>query len=242
VADPARAAEALLGARLPSEPPPPSDPLLEVDAERADSMPPPPPEGDEGEGPPTAAAPPLVGSGAPGRISSGAPPRISSGAPPRISSGAPPRISSGAPPRVSSAAPESGEEVTTLAPASFSFAELWPRRERDAVLAAEGAMAAGDYRRAVEVLDGLASRAALSAVSLVGVADAGAAATAFVPLLLGVNGPRYAAFRALVRHVRGGGSPEPKQALAAYALVIDLMLTKDQIAPFASASKSGDKG
>ncbi|HEU4404938.1 MAG TPA: gliding motility protein [Polyangiaceae bacterium] len=215
-ADPVRAAEILLGARLPSEPSPPSDPLLEVDAERADGAAP-ANEGDEGEGPPTAAVPPL------------------------ISSGPPPRISSGAPPRVSSSAPESGE-MTTLAPASFSFAELWPRRERDAVLAAEGAMAAGDYRRAVELLDGLASRTTLAAVSLVGVAEAGAAATAFAPLLLGVNGPRYAAFRALVRHVRAGGSPEPKQALAAYALVVDLVLAKEHISPTAGASKPGERG
>lgn len=223
-AEPARVAEALLGASLPSEPVPPSDPLLEVDAERGHSSVPPPPsaeksdEGDEGEGPPTAAAPSLIASGVPSRISSGVP--------------------SHGP----SSVPESGEDVTTLAPASFSFAELWPRRERDAVFAAEGAMAAGDYRRAVELLDGLASRTTLAAVSLVGVADTGTAATAFAPLLLGVNGPRYAAFRALVRYVRGGGSPEPKQALAAYALVVDLVLAKEQLSPLSSASRPPERG
>ncbi|HEU4537119.1 MAG TPA: hypothetical protein VFS00_23520, partial [Polyangiaceae bacterium] len=132
------------------------------------------------------------------------------------------------PPLATSSAPE-GLDVTTLAPASFSFAGLWPRRERDAVLAAEGAMAAGDGRRAIELLDGLASRTTLAAVSLVGASDTGAAATAFAPLLLGVNGPRYAAFRAMVRQARAGLSPEPRQVLAAYALVIELAVAKEQL-------------
>jgi mutual gliding-motility protein MglA len=143
-------------------------------------------------------------------------------------------------PALGSAGPDSGD-LTTLAPASFSFAELWPRRDRDAVLAAEGAMAAGDYRRAVELLDVLASRVTLSAVSLVGASSAGAAATIFAPLLLGVSGPRYASFLALVRHVRAGGVPGPKQALAAYALVVDLMIAKEQVASNAATLKVGEK-
>jgi mutual gliding-motility protein MglA len=185
--EPSRAAAILLGMPLPEEPAPPSDPLLEVDADD-ESIEVPGDEDDGGDGPPTAAFRSLA----------------------------------------SSSAPESFD-MTTLAPASFSFANLWPKRERDAVLAAEGAMAAGDGRRAIELLDGLASRTTLAAVSLVGASDAGAAATAFAPLLLGVNGPRYAAFRAIVRQVRGGLSPDPKQVLAAYALVIDLVLAKEQL-------------
>ncbi|MCU0681090.1 MAG: ADP-ribosylation factor-like protein [Polyangiaceae bacterium] len=183
--EPSRAAAILLGLPLPEEPAPPSDPLLEVDADDESIE---VPEDDGGDGPPTAAFRSLA----------------------------------------SSSAPESFD-MTTLAPASFSFANLWPKRERDAVLAAEGAMAAGDGRRAIELLDGLASRTTLAAVSLVGASDTGAAATAFAPLLLGVNGPRYAAFRAIVRQVRGGLSPDPKQVLAAYALVIDLVLAKEQL-------------
>jgi signal recognition particle receptor subunit beta len=130
---------------------------------------------------------------------------------------------------------EGSQELTTLAPASFSLAELWPWRERDAALAAEGAIAAGDHRRAVELLDGLASRATSAAVALVG-APGGAGPAAFVPLLLGVSGPRYAAFRAVVRDVRHGAEVDPKRVLAAYALVVELVIACEQFAPPAAGA------
>jgi signal recognition particle receptor subunit beta len=96
----------------------------------------------------------------------------------------------------------------------FSLAELWPETERAAVREAETAIANRRYARAVELCDVLVTRVLASAAGIFGAADAPRDPAA-IPMLLGLEGRRYLAFRALVREARSGVPVEPRRALEA---------------------------
>ena len=98
--------------------------------------------------------------------------------------------------------------------AAFSFAELWPEAERDAVREVESAIVGRRYARAIELSDALVARVLASAASLFGAAEAPRDA-ATVPLLLGLDGRQYLAFRALVREARSGAELDSRHALEA---------------------------
>ena len=49
-------------------------------------------------------------------------------------------------------------------------------------------------------------------------------------MLLGIDGPRYLAFRALVRDTHGGIEPDDRAVLAAFAFVIELRLSRGRLA------------
>jgi hypothetical protein len=51
-----------------------------------------------------------------------------------------------------------------------------------------------------------------------------------LPLLLGVDGARYLAFRSLLRDARAGVLPEERSVLAAYAFVVEVRLARDRLA------------
>lgn len=99
---------------------------------------------------------------------------------------------------------------------SFTFSELWPETERDAVREVESAIAGRRYARAIELSDALVARVLASAATLFGAAEAPRDA-ATVPLLLGLDGRQYLAFRALVREARAGADLEGRHALEAMA-------------------------
>ncbi|HEV8244606.1 MAG TPA: ADP-ribosylation factor-like protein [Polyangiaceae bacterium] len=109
-------------------------------------------------------------------------------------------------------------------PSPFTFSELWPEAERDSVREVEAAIVARRYARAIELSDALVARVLASAAGLFGAAEAPRDA-ATVPLLLGLDGRQYLAFRSLVREARSGADLEGRHALeaivfAAYARIL----------------------
>ncbi|RLB47724.1 MAG: hypothetical protein DRJ42_24830 [Deltaproteobacteria bacterium] len=155
---------------------------------------------------------------------------VPSPAPSRISSNAPadsPLISSAAPPSFRAVESEPGRAAALARELSnLSFASLFPRRI-DHALTLEGDLATGALRSAIERSDELATDLLAETARRAGL-DAGASA-ATVALLLGVDGASWLWFRRLVERVREGGPVADRDALAAYALVIDLRLRSDRL-------------
>jgi signal recognition particle receptor subunit beta len=100
--------------------------------------------------------------------------------------------------------------------ATFSLAELWPETERATVRETEAAIANRRHGRAVELCDLLLMRVLASTAGIFGSDDAPRDPAA-VPMLLGLDGRQYLAFRALVREGRAGGVIEARRALEAFA-------------------------
>jgi signal recognition particle receptor subunit beta len=110
----------------------------------------------------------------------------------------------------------------------LSFAALWPESEREAVREAEALLAAHNASRALLALDRLATRVLASAGALLRSSDA-PRDPALIPVLLGLDGSRYLAFKALVREARGGTEPDERSLLAAYAFVLELRLARGRV-------------
>ncbi len=96
----------------------------------------------------------------------------------------------------------------------FTIAELWPESEREAVRDVEAAIMGRRYARAIELCDALVARVLASAAGIFGSAEA-PRDPATVPLLLGLDGRQYLAFRALVREARSGSALDVRCALEA---------------------------
>jgi mutual gliding-motility protein MglA len=116
-----------------------------------------------------------------------------------------------APGEVAARAVVKSDRSTLLA---TSLAELWPEAERDHVREVEAAIAGRRYARAIELCDALVTRVLASAAGVFGSAEAPRDA-ATVPLLLGLDGRMYLAFRLLVREARSGGTLDARCALEA---------------------------
>jgi signal recognition particle receptor subunit beta len=144
---------------------------------------------------------------------------------------APPLPSPTRPPPEGGRAPLPASPV--LAPARravFSFADLWPDAEQEMVREVEAELAAQRYARAVEMCEVLVARVLASAAGLFGASEA-PRDPALIPLLLGLNGARYLAFRATVREARAGTSLTLREALAAFAFAIDARLARTSLRP-----------
>jgi signal recognition particle receptor subunit beta len=149
---------------------------------------------------------------------------------------APPAVSPPAEPEVTPAAdepPPSMSVPTVLVrkeekPVGVSFAELWPEGEQEMVRDVEDAISRGRYWRAIELCETLVSRVLAGAAGLFGAADAPRDA-AVVPMLLGLDGRRYLAFRSIVREARGDGLITAREALSAYAFAIDCRIARSSI-------------
>jgi signal recognition particle receptor subunit beta len=120
------------------------------------------------------------------------------------------------------------EPARSAAGPSLSFAELWNEPDQAMVREMESAIANGRYTLALELCEALLSRVLASAASLFGTSDAPRDA-AVVPLLLGLDGRRYLSFRALVRAARGGTIVTARDALTAYALLIDARIARNAV-------------
>lgn len=141
---------------------------------------------------------------------------------------APPSV--GVPTAVTAPALTSDQRRTTVPPAmSLSFAALWGDGEREVAREIERDLGARHFSRALESMDALATRVLASAGSLLRTGEAPRDA-ALLPLLLGVPGERYLAFRALLRDARAGVEVEERGALAAYVFVLELRLARARLA------------
>lgn len=110
----------------------------------------------------------------------------------------------------------------------FSLAELWPEGERELIREAESAIGIRDLERAVEILDRVALRAIASTVAALGTTDSPRDPLVAIGLL-GLDGRRYLAFRALVRDVRAGAKVSERLALGAYAFLLELRSARSRI-------------
>ncbi len=110
--------------------------------------------------------------------------------------------------------------------ANLSFASLFPRHT-DAALSLEGDLATGALRSAVERADQLVDELIRETARRAGLPTHTGPVS--VVLLLGIDGATWLSFRRLVDRVREGGPVADRDALAAYALVIDLRLRADRI-------------
>jgi signal recognition particle receptor subunit beta len=128
-------------------------------------------------------------------------------------------------PPASLAQPSSSRDVLGE---GLSFAVLWPESEREVVREAEALMAAHNASRALLALDRLATRVLASAGAMLRSSDA-PRDPALIPVLLGVDGSRYLAFKSLVREARGGAEPDERMVLAAYAFVLELRLARGRV-------------
>jgi hypothetical protein len=93
----------------------------------------------------------------------------------------------------------------------------------------EQALSAGDHSRALIECERLVARSLAGAAAALGTADA-PRDPATVALVLGVDGRRYLEFRGLARDARAGRSVAASEALAAYALAIEIRLARSGIA------------
>ncbi|MEO7330925.1 MAG: gliding motility protein [Minicystis sp.] len=109
-----------------------------------------------------------------------------------------------------------------------SFAELWPEGEREVVRDVEEAITKGRYWRAIELCESLVSRILAGAASLFSSSDAPRDA-AIVPILLGLDGRRYLAFRSIVREARGDGLITAREALSAFAFAVEARIARSSI-------------
>jgi len=112
--------------------------------------------------------------------------------------------------------------------AGLSFADLWPDQDRALVREVEAAIAGARFADAIELSDGVLARILAGAASLFGSTEA-PRDPAVVPLLLGLDGRRYLAFRATVREARSGGRMTARDALSAFAFVIEARLARTAI-------------
>ncbi|WP_438028733.1 GTP-binding protein [Sorangium sp. So ce233] len=115
-----------------------------------------------------------------------------------------------------------------LAQPGLSFVALWPTAEREAVAEIEAAIAAERYAVAVARCDAIVTEIFDRAAELAGAREASRDPAA-VPALLGLDGRRYLGFRAAVRRARAGGEVTERDALKAFAFVIDARLAESAI-------------
>ncbi len=115
-----------------------------------------------------------------------------------------------------------------LAQPGLSFVALWPTAEREVVAEIEAAIAAERYAVALERCNALVAAILDKAAELAGSTDA-PRDTATVPALLGLDGRRYLGFRAAVRRARSGSEVTERDALKAFAFVIEARLAESAI-------------
>jgi mutual gliding-motility protein MglA len=126
------------------------------------------------------------------------------------------------------------EDVVQIAPTTsptsnlFSFAELWPEGERDAIRKTEALLGARDAAGAVLACDLLLTRILASAASLAGSLEA-PRDPGLVCLLLGLEGRRYLQFRTVVRAARRSDAVTLRAASDCLLFVLEARRAKDGI-------------
>jgi hypothetical protein len=107
----------------------------------------------------------------------------------------------------------------------LGFELLWPVAERGLVFEVESALRAGDPSLALRSCEALVSRSLAGAAAAIGTNEAPRDPVTMA-LVLGIDGRRYLAFRSLAREARQGRAVSPSEALAAYALAIQIRIAR----------------
>jgi signal recognition particle receptor subunit beta len=105
---------------------------------------------------------------------------------------------------------------------------LWPPGERSLVQELEAALHAGDPALALRASEALIARSLAGAAAALGTNEA-PRDPATMALVLGIDGRRYLAFRALARETRQGRAVSITEALSAYALAIQIRIARAAI-------------
>jgi hypothetical protein len=105
--------------------------------------------------------------------------------------------------------------------------ELWPSADRDAVRRAEQLLAMRDAAGAVAACEDVLSRTLATGSVLLG-GQANPRDPAIVVTLLGLDGARYLAFRAVARGMRSKREPSFREALECYAFAIEARRALDR--------------
>jgi mutual gliding-motility protein MglA len=111
----------------------------------------------------------------------------------------------------------------------FSLADLWPSADRPAVRRAELCIAAHDATGAVSACEDLVSRVLAAGSVLLG-GQPHPRDPAIVVTMLGLEGARYLAFRAVTRGVRAKREPSVKEALECFVFAIEARRSLDRVA------------
>jgi hypothetical protein len=124
----------------------------------------------------------------------------------------------------------SSTEVTThQIKQGVSFRVLWPDHEQQQISQLEAAVNSGQFAGAVKHADGLVSRALAGVASTLGSTSDAPRDPALVVALLGLDGRRYLAFRAVVRESRAGGQVSEADALSAYSFAVEARLARARV-------------
>jgi len=119
-------------------------------------------------------------------------------------------------------------DAQTPASPGVGFELLWPPAEQPAVRELEVALCASDHARAVSLSEQLIARSLAGAAAALGTSDAPRDPLT-IALSLGIEGRRYIEFRSLARDARGGRRVSHVEALAAYALAIQVRLARGSL-------------
>ena len=120
----------------------------------------------------------------------------------------------------------------TLSPGSssgaFSLAELWPAVDREAVRVAEHLIVQRDLAGAMVACEDLLSRVLAAASVMLG-GQPSPRDPVIVVSLLGLDGPRYMAFRTVARGTRTRREPTLREALDGYVFVAEARRALDRV-------------
>lgn len=119
-------------------------------------------------------------------------------------------------------------DAQTPASPGVGFELLWPPAEQPAVRELEVALCSSDHARAVSLSEQLIARSLAGAGAALGTSDAPRDPLT-IALSLGIEGRRYIEFRSLARDARGGRRVSHVEALAAYALAIQVRLARGSL-------------
>jgi hypothetical protein len=121
--------------------------------------------------------------------------------------------------------------VTPVAPSAgafgFSLAELWPSADRDAPRRIEQALATGDTATAIVTCEDLFSRTLAAGSVLLG-GQTNPRDAVLLVTLLGLEGPRYLAFRGVARTVRARRPVTSREAVECYLFVAEARRALDR--------------
>jgi hypothetical protein len=118
--------------------------------------------------------------------------------------------------------------VSSGAGGGFSLAELWPSGDRDGVRLVEQLIVRRDLSGAIGACEDLLSRVLATGSVMLG-GQPSPRDPVIVVSLLGLDGPRYMAFRTVARGIRARREPTMREVLECYLFVAEARRALDRV-------------
>jgi len=128
----------------------------------------------------------------------------------------------------SAALPATATPAPVSGTGAFSLAELWPAGDREGVRVAEHLIVKRDFSGAIAACEDLLSRVLAAASVMLG-GQPSPRDPVIVVSLLGLDGPRYMAFRTVARGTRAKREPSLREALDCYVFVAEARRALDRV-------------